>query len=300
MSTIPTTTTPPTIESEVDKFYGRIMDRYKRQDTADTVEQRAFAKQGAFSDAFLYFQSITKTNLRDQDATQKLLDRLPPEFAAKVEAGKQAAELFEKHRYTPCTMTETKVERIAAKTIIDHRPVVNSIVELVDETTRVYTHPLPDRCSTQVHPTSYWYIITEVLPDNKFKGYATDSGIDTLVEFSLAQVHAVLEDYDPEEDEDATKDQKFDLLFRTETNHRRKVKSSVTKVASTEIFCRTPAQALALAQVMDAGEFDYEEEDEDVYDDDEWDFETYLRDIEVSLNEEVVDSADFQGQEKIV
>ena len=176
-------------------------------------------------------------------------------------------------------------------------------MELVDATTRVYTHPLPERCGTQVHQYPYWHIITEVLPDNKFKGYAVDSGVETLVEFSLAQVHNVLEDYDPEEDDDAAavKDQKFDVLFRTATNHRREVKSNVTQTASTEIFCRTPAQALALAQVMDdISSLDFEEEDEDIYDHEEWDFETYLQDIEVSLDGKVVDSADFQGQEKII
>ena len=50
----------------------------------------------------------------------------------------------------------------------------------------------------------------------------------------------------------------------------------------------------------DISSLDFEEEDEDIYDHEEWDFETYLQDIEVSLDGKVVDSADFQGQEKII
>ena len=47
-----------------------------------------------------------------------------------------------------------------------------------------------------------------------------------------------LEDYDPEEDDDAAavKDQKFDVLFRTATNHRREVKSNVTQTATPKSF----------------------------------------------------------------
>lgn len=283
MNTIDTTTTPsipPTIEFEVDKFYGRTMDRYKQQ---------------GFDQAFVYFKGITQTALRDQDAIQMLIDRLPPEFAGKIEEDAKAAELRLQWIKTPVEVTATKQERIVAKTLIDADLVVNSIVELVDEDTCVCTHPDPSRCRTQVNKYPYWYIITEVLPDNRFKGYSTDSGIETLVEFSLAQVHGVFEDYDPEDDDaaaDATENQKFEVVFRTATNHRRKIKSTVWRTATAEIFCRTPAQALALAKELDASDYEFEKEDEEVYDDDEWDFETNLQDIEILLNDEVVDSVD--------
>ena len=71
------TYTPPTIESEVDKFYGRTMNRYNEQ---------------GFEPAYSYFKGIIRTNLRTQDAVQMLLDRLPSEFTPKFEEEKQAEQ----------------------------------------------------------------------------------------------------------------------------------------------------------------------------------------------------------------
>jgi hypothetical protein len=84
MTIIDTTTTsitptfnPPTIESEVAKFYGRTMTRYNEQ---------------GVDSAFAYFTGIIRTNLRDQNAVQMLVDRLPPEFAGKYEEVKRATQ----------------------------------------------------------------------------------------------------------------------------------------------------------------------------------------------------------------
>jgi hypothetical protein len=44
------------------------------------------------SPAYVYLTGIIRTNLREQNAVRMLLDRLPPEFASKIEEDRPAQE----------------------------------------------------------------------------------------------------------------------------------------------------------------------------------------------------------------
>lgn len=87
--TIDTTTAPISI-------YGRTMNRYDEQ---------------GFEPAFTYFKGITRTNLRTQNAVQMLLDRLPPEFAGKIEEEQRA---IQEARAKAEAATKARVEEIDA------------------------------------------------------------------------------------------------------------------------------------------------------------------------------------------
>jgi hypothetical protein len=70
----------------------------------------------------------------------------------------------------------------------------------------------------------------------------------------------------------------YEFTMRTETPHRRKIKSTITKEVTVTVQAEDAESAIELAQDRkDLRDLDWKEIDNETYEDDEWEFETTWR-----------------------